>query len=376
MPKIRDVKTYVLRAALDTPFAYSQAWYRARTALIVEVVSEDGVSGFGEAYGPAAPNAAVVAAYAPLLTGSDAFATEAAWERLYNALRDHGQSGLAVQALSAIDIALWDLKGRTLGLPVHVLMGGPLRKRVPAYATGLYRRERDDHTTYLREEAAQYVAEGFAAVKLKIGFGVDEDIRLTEAVRDEIGPEIGLMVDANHAYDAGDAIRYARAVAGFDIAWLEEPVAPEDLDGYAEVKAKGGIPVAGGECGFTRYGFRALIGRRLVDVLQPDTCGAGGLSECKKIADMAAAHGVRYVPHCWGTDVARAAALQLLAVLPHNPPGLAARQPLLEFDRSEHPLREAVVQAPIRQRDGWVGVPEGPGLGIEIDRDALTRFAG
>lgn len=375
MPKIRDVKTYVLRADLETPFAYSQAWYRARTALIVEVVSDDGVSGFGEAYGPAAPNAAVVAAYAPLLIGSDAFATEAIWERLYNALRDHGQNGLAVQALSAVDIALWDLKGRTLGLPVHVLMGGPLRSRVPAYATGLYRRERDDHAAYLREEASQYVAEGFGAVKLKIGFGVAEDIRLTEAVRDEIGPSIGLMVDANHAYDAGDAIRYARAVAGLDIAWFEEPVAPEDLDGYADVRAHGGIPVAGGECSFTRYGVRPLIARRLVDVLQPDTCAAGGLSECKKIADMAAAHGVRYVPHCWGTDVARAAALQLLAVLPHNPPGLAARQPLLEYDRSEHPLREAVVAEPIRQRGGWVEVPQGPGLGIEIDRAALARFA-
>jgi D-galactarolactone cycloisomerase len=257
---------------------------------------------------------------------------------------------------------------------VHVLMGGPIRERVRAYATGLYRRDRPDHEAYLREEAASYVEAGFTAMKLKTGWGVAEDVRLTRALRDEIGGEVELMVDANHAYDAVDALAYVRKVEDLDIGWFEEPVAPEDYDGYREVKAGGTIPVAGGECSFTRYGFRRLLTERLVDIAQPDTCAAGGLSECKKIADMAQAFGVRYVPHCWGTGIARAAALQLLAVLPHNPPGLHATEPLLEFDMSEHPIRDAVTTEPIVQEDGFVRVPTGPGLGIEVDRATLERF--
>ncbi|HEX2555719.1 MAG TPA: mandelate racemase/muconate lactonizing enzyme family protein [Microvirga sp.] len=373
--KIREVKAHVLRSKLAEPFAYSRAWYDERWALIVEVISEDGLSGFGEVYGPARMNAPVVGIYGELLVGRDALATEAIWEDLYARFRDHGQKGLAIQALSGIDIALWDLKGKALGVPVHVLLGGPIRTHVQAYATGLYRRRRDDHETYLREEAAGYVAEGFSAVKLKVGFGLADDIASTRAVRREIGDGIAFMVDANHAYDTVSALAYGRAVADLDIGWFEEPVPPEDLDGYAALCAALPMPIAGGECEFTRFGFRELFRRRVLHIAQPDTCSAGGLSECKKIADMAAAFGIRYVPHCWGTGIAQAAALQLLAVLPHSPPGLFPVEPLLEMDRTEHPIRDAILQNPIRHRGGVVGVPEGPGLGIEIDRSALARFA-
>ncbi len=372
--KIRDVKVYVLEAALEQPFAYSQAWYERRGACLVEIVGEDGKSGWGEAFGPARLTAPIVEYYKPLLLGADALATEAIWQSLYNRLRDHGQKGLAIEALSAVDIALWDLKGRHLGLPVHRLLGGPLRSRVEAYATGFYRQRRDDALSYLVEEAHQRVAEGFAAIKLKLGFGLDEDQRLCEAVRRAIGERIRIMVDANHAYDATAAIRLGRAIEPFDIAWFEEPVPPEDHAGYREVKAALTIPVAGGEAEFTRWGFRPLIAERLVDILQPDVCAAGGISECKKIADMANAFGVRVNPHVWGTGIALAASLQLIAALPHNPPALHPIEPLLEFDRSEHPIRMAVLRQPIEQRGGWVAIPEGPGLGIEIDRDALERF--
>lgn len=373
--KIRAVKAHLLRAKLAEPFAYSRAWYDERWALLVEVVSEDGLSGWGEVYGPARMNAPIVEIYGELIAGRDAFATESIWQDLYARLRDHGQKGLAIQALSGIDIALWDLKGRALGLPIHVLMGGPIRTEVRAYATGLYRRERNDHEGYLREEAAGYVAEGFSAVKLKVGFGLGHDVAITRAVRAEIGDGVELMVDANHAYDAVAAIAYGRTVADLRIGWFEEPVPPEDLDGYAAVKAALPMPVAGGECEFTRFGFRELFRRRLVDIAQPDTCAAGGLSECKKIADMAAAFGVRYVPHCWGTGVAQAAALQLIAVLPHTPPGLFPVEPWLEMDRTEHPIRDAILQQPIGHRRGVVAIPNGPGLGIEINRDALAGFA-
>src|ERR1044071_5607370 len=199
--KIRDVRVYVLEAALTEPFAYSQAWYERRGACLVEIVGEDGTSGWGEAFGPARLNAPIVEFYRSLLIGADALATEAIWEGLYNRLRDHGQKGLAIEALSAVDIALWDLKARHLGLPVHRLLGGPLRTRVEAYATGFYRKRGGDPMEYLVEEAHLRVAEGFSAIKLKLGFGLDEDGRLCEAMRRAVGNGIAIMVDSNHAYD-------------------------------------------------------------------------------------------------------------------------------------------------------------------------------
>jgi len=372
--KIRDVKTYRLDAVLAEPFAYSQAWYNHRGALLVEILGEDGSSGWGEAFGPPLLTAPIVDFYKPLLVGMDAFATELHWQNLYNRLRDHGRKGLAIEALSAVDIALWDLKGRHLDLPVHRLMGGPLRARVQAYATGFYRKRSDDPVSYLLDEARERADAGFAAIKLKLGFGIDEDIRLCRSIRRAVGETMTVMVDANHAYDATAAIRLGRQIEDLDIAWFEEPVPPEDLQGYREVKSALRMPIAGGEAEFTRWGFRPILVERVSDILQPDVCAAGGLSECKKIADMANAFGVRVNPHVWGTGVALAASLQLIATLPDNPPGLNPIAPLLEFDQSEHPIRMAILTEPIRHQAGWVDIPTGPGLGIEIDRAAMARF--
>ena len=374
--KITDVRTHVLQAALSQPFAYSRAWYDTRTAMVVEIETDEGLIGWGECYGPAQMTAAVVKSVAPWLIGADPLRTEYLWREIYARLRDHGQKGVVIEGLSGIDIALWDIKGKHFGVPVHRLLGGPLRSEVRAYATGLYRRKSGDPLKYLAEEAAGYVAEGFAAVKLKVGFGVEEDAAVTRAVRTAIGPDAGLMVDANHAYDAPAAIRLGRRIEEHDIGWFEEPVPPEDVAGYRSVKAALSIPIAGGECEFTRFGFRDLLVSRAVDIVQPDTCAAGGLSECRKIADMAEAFGVRCNPHVWGTGIAIAASLQLLAVLPaHTPVSLEPLEPLLEFDRTEHPIRQALLTQPIEHVGGIVTVPDGPGLGIEIDRAALARFA-
>lgn len=374
--KIKDVRTHILRATLSQPFAYSRAWYDARTAMVVEIETDDGLIGWGECYGPAPITAAVVASMAPLLIGEDPLRIDYLWRKIYSALRDHGQKGVVIEGLSGIDIALWDVKGKHFGVPVHQLLGGGIRNRVQAYATGLYRRKSGDPIRYLPEEAAGYVAEGFAAVKLKVGFGVEEDAAVTRAVREAIGPDVALMVDANHAYDATAAIRLGRMIEPHDIGWFEEPVPPEDIAGYREVKSALSIPIAGGECEFTRFGFRDVLVCHAMDIIQPDTCAAGGLSECKKIADMAEAFGVRYNPHVWGTGIAIAASLQLLAVLPpHTPLSLAPREPMLEFDRTEHPIRQAILMQPIEHAGGIVRVPDGPGLGIEIDRAALARFA-
>ena len=373
---IRNIRTHVLAAPLSQPFAYARAWYDTRTAMLVEIETDSGLVGWGECYGPARVNSAVVKEIAPWLIGEDPLRTDHLWQSVYARLRDHGQKGVVIQGLSGIDIALWDIKGKHFGVPVHRLLGGPLRTEVRAYATGLYRRKSGDPGKYLAEEAASYVAEGFGAVKLKVGFGIEEDAAMACAVRAAIGRDVALMVDANHAYDAVAAIRLGRMIEELDIGWFEEPVLPEDIAGYRAVKAAITIPVAGGECEFTRFGFRDLLASRAIDIVQPDTCAAGGLSECKKIADMAAAFSVRYNPHVWGTGIAIAASLQLLAVLPsHTPTSLAPVEPMLEFDRTEHPIRQSILVTPIEHIGGVVRVPEGPGLGIEVDRKALARFA-
>src|SRR6202453_929900 len=240
--KIRDIKIYVLDTALAEPFAYSQAWYERRGACLVEIVGEDGNSGWGEAFGPARLTAPMFEYYKPLLIGEDALATERHWQAMYNRLLHHGQKGLAIEALSAVDIALWDLKGRHLGVSVHRLLGGPLRDKVEAYATGFYRKRHGDPIAYLVEEAHERVGQGFTGIKLKLGFGLEDDARGWEPVRRAIGPGIRIMVDANHAYDAVGAIRLGRLIEPLDIAWFEEPVPPEDLAGYREVKAALQIP--------------------------------------------------------------------------------------------------------------------------------------
>ncbi|MEM7525702.1 MAG: mandelate racemase/muconate lactonizing enzyme family protein [Pseudomonadota bacterium] len=375
--KITSIRAHALEAPIDAPFAFSQTWVDRRVGLVVEVETDCGLVGWGDGYGPPRLLAAAIDhGYAPRLIGRDPLAGEALWEELYNALRDHGQRGTAVQALSAIDIALWDLRGKAYGQPIHRLMGGPIRTEVQAYATGLYRRSDDRAANHalLREEAKGYLAAGFAAMKTKVGFGFADDIALVEMLRGALGDGPQLFVDASHGCDLVGARRLARAMEPFDIGWFEEPVAPEDIAGYAELRGATSIPIAGGECSFTRHDFRRILEARAMDVIQPDTASCGGLTEAKKIADLAAAHGVRHQPHVWGTGIGLAAAMQLLAVLPTSAQGFGAHHPLLEYDSTPQPFRQDLLVDPIRVENGVAHVPDGPGLGVEIRRDVLERW--
>jgi D-galactarolactone cycloisomerase len=181
------------------------------------------------------------------------------------------------------------------------------------------------------------------------------------------------MVDANHAYNASEAIQLARAMEPYDINWFEEPVPPEDIEGYLEVKRNTSIPIAGGECEYTRYGFRPWIERRAVDILQPDLCATGGFSEMCKIVAMASAAHLPVIPHVWGTNVGLAASLQFFAALPHFPERRFPAEPFFEYDRSAHPLREGVTQERFRLQDGYLPIPARPGLGVSLDLDFVKR---
>jgi D-galactarolactone cycloisomerase len=372
--KITAVRCHILDHALATPFASASMRFSRRTHLLVEIECDDGTIGWGECLGPALPNAAIVGAYTQWLIGADPLETEKIWLTLYNGLRDQGQRGLAITALSGIDIALWDIKGKHFGVSIATLLGGRYRETIRAYATGSFKRDGVDRLADNVAEVGRHKAAGFHAAKIKIGFGVADDLAIIRSVRREVGPEMRLMVDANHGYDVLEAVHFGQRAAELDIDWFEEPVVPEQLGAYRAVRAGQPIPVAGGETWHTRWGMREPIETRCVDIIQPDLAGTGGFTEARRIADLAALHGVRLVPHVWGTAIHIAAALQFMSALLPNPPRENPIEPILEFDRTDNPFRQAIVTQPIEHANGVVTIPNGPGLGIDIDRDALDHF--
>lgn len=373
--RIEAVRTHLLDYKLGHAFESASMRFDRRIHCLVEIICDDGTVGWGECLGPARPNAAVVAAYAPYLIGRDPLDIEVIWHELYNLLRDQGQRGLTVTALSGIDIALWDIKGKRFGTSISRLLGGRFRESVKTYATGSFRKDGVEPVADVAAEVAGYAKQGFHAVKIKIGFDVAEDIAVIRAAREAVGPDVRIMIDANHGYDALEAIEVGNALAPLGIDWFEEPVVPEQLDAYRAVRAGQPIPVAGGETWHGRYGMRAPLESRAVDILQPDLAGTGGFSETKRIIDLASLYGVRVVPHVWGTGVAIAAALQLMASLTPDPARRNPRPPILEFDRTENPYRQAVLTSPLDHVDGVVQIPDGPGLGIEVNRAALEQYA-
>lgn len=379
--KITGIETHVLVGQLaGKAFGWSQRVTGTRQAALCVVRTDEGLEGVGEAFyfgGPATVVATLIRdGFGPLLVGKDPLDTGVIWDTLYNWTRDQGQKGVTISAISAVDIALWDLKGKILNQPVFRLLGGAYRNRARVYATGLYEPQGvPSIPAALVEEALGYKAVGFCGMKLKVGYDLKTDLAYIDAIRKAIGPDPLLMVDANHAYNASEAIRLARGMEPYDIHWFEEPVPPEDLDGYLELKRQSRILVAGGECEYTRYGFRELIARRAVDVLQPDLCAMGGFSEMQKVLAMASAANLPVIPHVWGTTVGLAAALQCFATLPHFPERRFPAEPLFEYDRSPHPFRDGVTREQFAMQDGYLAIPDRPGLGVTLDREFIRRFS-
>ena len=252
-----------LRAALREPFGYSQRTLHHRETTLVEVRTDEGLIGWGEAYGPALPSACALRDFfAPQLLGRDPRDTESLWHFMFARSVDYGQKGTMLAAISALDIAFWDIKARAAAVPLYRLLGGSETDSIPCYATGFYFGGDEKLELRFAREAEAYLAEGFAAMKMKVGLGVDRDAVLVTEVRRAIGSEARLMIDANHAYIAPEAIALGRLVEHHRIGWFEEPVSPLDLRSYLEVKRSITIPLAGGEAEYTRFGFEPLLRRR------------------------------------------------------------------------------------------------------------------
>ena len=377
---IAAIRVHVLSAPLSEPFAFSQGWVERRSSVLVEVKSRDDVTGWGEClcHGLQPPEVAagmLEHACIPHVLGRDAFDVEVIWEELYQRMSPFGPGGAVVNALSGLDIALWDLIGRTLARPVHKLIGGAFRSRVEPYVTGFYRRRNGVYPADAIREAEGHLAAGFRALKLKTGFGVEEDIASVRAVRAAIGAEVRLMIDANGAYAVPAARQVLLALADAQLHFFEEPVASHDLEGYRELRGLTATPIAGGENVLGKHACRPWITGGAFDFFQPDVCACGGFTEVMKIAALCQAWHVPIVPHVWGSGVGLAASLQLIAALPPTPFALKRIEPLLEYDCSDHPFRGALIHDAIRRdADGFVPVPAGPGIGIDVDESVVQRY--
>jgi len=373
--KITSIESFVLCDKLKQSFYFSQWEYSERKICIVKVTSDTGHVGWGEGYGPAGMIKAGIEHLTPFVIGQHPLETETIWSIMYRRTMDFARSGVLVSAISAIDVALWDLKGRILELPVHILLGGKKRDTIIPYATGMYFTDDSVMSDALSKEAAHYAQLGYKGMKMKVGLDIEADIANVKTVREAIGPDIDLMIDANHAYNLREAVQLANAVEKYNIYWFEEPISPEYYDQYSELRTKTSIPIAGGECEYLRFGFQTLLKSRSVDIVQPDICASGGLSEAKRIAAIASVYGVEVIPHTWGSGIAIAAAMHFVANLDSMPGRLKSPTSYIEYDQTENGLREELTTTDMIFDNGLIVISDTPGLGFEVNEDALYKYA-
>ena len=385
--KITSIKSHVLRYELDKELGYSQQYYKHRTAHLVEVETDEGITGWGECFGPgniALANKHIVEkVIQPLIKGDDPLKKEYIWHKVYNLLRDSGQKGMPIQALSGIDIALWDILAKKSNLPLYQLLGGKTNDKIPVYGYGMMLQKKtvDELCELFKNEASQIKENNFKAMKMKIGMGPKEDLKLVSTVRDTIGSEFKLMVDANHAYNKNDALYVGKGLDEMNIYWFEEPVAPEDYDGYKELKEKLKTNIAGGEAEFTKYGWNQLIKNNCIDIAQPEVCGLGGITEYLKVSALAQSNFIPIVNHVWGSALSVAVNLHLLTSLPDMPGGLFPTKSMLEFDTTEKNIfitdlaeEKFSILDQVKNKNGFASPLENIGIGINPNKDFIKKY--
>ncbi len=384
--KIVDIRTIPLSYRCDPLYGSAGGMQARRGGLLVEIETDERVIGIGEAgVGGGSTRDVIDKQLRPMLIGADPLLIEGLWQKMFARTRQYGRRGIVMNAISGIDIALWDIAGKVAGLPLYRLFGA-CRDRVEAYASGGFYQEGkgvDD----LAGEAEGYRARGFKGMKMKIGRNPstqthlrhlaeqaelcevepEEDIARVAAVRRALGPKGKLMADVNCAWSPAFAIEMGRALEPYKLYWIEEPVATDDIAGSAMVADALATPIAGYETEIGLYGFRELIERGAIDIVQPDIAWSGGFSECRRIAALAQAYHRMVAPHAFASAVTLVASLHFIASIPN---GL-----VLEFDQNPNGLRDEILKEPIRiDGDGMIRLPERPGLGIELDPAAIERY--
>lgn len=385
--RIKSVQAWWVQIPIEEARQHVSDFGRLRTfdAAILRIETESGIVGWGEgknAAGSAGNYAALVHLlnheFGPRLIGRDASEITPIWEDLYNGSRAAGAAkrghpmpelarrGLTLAAISAVDIALWDIRGKSLDLPVWALLGGRKADRLPAYASGGWA-----DAAGIGAQLQSYIdAGGFGAVKMRVG-SMDGRPQVSaervRAARAALGPQVELMVDAHGTFTVAEAKRFATMVADCDLAWFEEPVTADDRAGLAEFRASTNIPVALGESECTRFDFAALAAGRTADILQPDPAFCGGITEAMRIAAIASAFNLRLAPHLWAGAPCFFAGLHVIAAAPAGF--------IVEFSLGANPMIHDLSLAPVRAEAGMIAVPDGPGLGLEMNTDTIARYA-
>jgi galactonate dehydratase len=351
MMKITEIKTYLMHAGMPD----SSGW-KARNWCFVKVFTDEGIYGVGEASGWPRVVETAIHDLARILVGENPFEIEKLWQKMYLGMMGHGMTGIVGSgAMTGIEMALWDIKGKALGVPVYELLGGQIRDRVRLYAHA-----------HSAERAQELVERGFGA--LKTG-GVTDPLGKVEAIRAAVGPDIDLMVDIHGPpwLTTADAIRMGQMLEEFDLLFYEDPVAPEDVEALARVSAAVNLPIAAGERHAGVWGVRELLEREIIDVVQPDTGRAGGLLPMKKIAALAEAHYITFAPHDGSLGpVAEMAAVHLCCTLPNFL--------ILEHLEDDVPQRYEVMQPQPQIVQGHMLVPTAPGLGVDIVEEAIAKY--
>lgn len=378
MSRIRDIRIVGLEYAMPEDRAYGMArgLTSRRGGGIVHLETEDGIVGIGEAWGPPRVTAAYLEIVKPYFVGTSVFAQRGV-QRMVHAKHYHfGTQNQMTALFSGIDIAAHDAMGKLLGVPVCDLIGGRQRDTVPVYASGGYFTREADQTAALARQLEPHAGKGYPAFKIKIGRDPADDEARVRLARRVIGDQAVLTVDSNGNYTVDLVLESMRRIAGHAIGWYEEPLAPQDWKGYAELRGRAPIPVATGEALYEGFDLRRLIDGRLADVVQPDLALCGGLSVARFVGELCAAEHLRLSPHVWGTAVGLAAAVHWVASLPDYPHAHNVPFPtLVEYDIGENGLRDGLFTTPMVARDGAIAVPRGPGLGVELDPGVVARYA-
>lgn len=367
--KIVAVEPIVVRMPVRTA-----AVEGTQDTLLVKVETDGGIVGYGESDTSPDVGKAVVEAemshgicygLREVIVGRDPMDVEQIWEAMYRKTLYYGRQAVALHVMSAVDMALWDVLGKALNLPVHKLLGGSYCADARAYASALM----PETVSETREAVRSYVELGFDAIKLGwggLGKGLRPDVELAAAAKEAAGVDVDLMIDIGHAYDLKTALQAAREFEQLGIYWMEEPLPPDDLDGYRRLCDSTSLRIAAGENEAGRRSFRRLISYGRLDIIQPDISRAGGLTETKKIAYMAHDANRPCVPHAFKSDILLSATLHLLAAIPNSL--------FLEYAVSESPIRRELVKEPLRAVGGRVAVPTRPGLGFEINSEVISKY--
>lgn len=366
--KINDITTIRLVYPLKEPLQDGLSPISSRDALLVQLHTDAGIVGTGEcaAFWVTKPVEVFIHEnLKPCLLGEDPLFVERLWAKMYQVSFRHGRGGLAIIAMSGIDIALWDIVGQVLKAPLYRVFGQD-KEKVQAYASaGYYGNNKESRE--LADEMKRYVSEGFKAVKMKVGVAsIKEDIKRVQAVRNAIGEDIDLMLDANNAWDTYTALRISKLLEQYNPYFLEEPVSTDNIEGSSQVAANTTIPIAGYETEYTRFGYQRLILAKAVDIIQPDPTWCGGLTECRRIASIASAWEMPCIPHTYGAGISLLASLHFIASTPNAP--------FLELGKDDNPLRDNLLDPPLKIQGGYVLLPDRPGLGASLNPSVLDKY--